>query len=288
VSASENARIAERLREAARLLHAQGASAYRVNAYDRAADSVGRLPRDVRALFELQGVKGLDSIPGVGLGIASAIAELLETGHWQMLDRLRGHADPAALLRLIPGVGPALAQRIHDTLHVETLEDLESAAQRGRLDEVPGMGVRRAAGVRAALDSMLQRRPAPLAPDAMPGVDLLLDVDREYRERVAAGALRKIAPKRFNPGHEVWLPILHTQRGGWHFTAVYSNTALAHKLGRTHDWVVLYFYDGDHVERQNTVVTERSGELAGRRVVRGREEECQSHYSHLTEAVHEI
>jgi hypothetical protein len=283
---ADNARVSERLHEAARLLHAQGASPYRVHAYDRAAESVRHLPRDLRALFETQGVKGLDAIPGVGLGIASAIAEILETGRWQMLDRLRGHSDPGALLRLIPGVGPALAQRIHDTLHVESLEELEAAARAGRLDDVPGLGERRSAGVRAALEAMLQREPA-LEPHQLPGAELVLDVDREYRERAAAKSLRTIAPRRFNPEHEAWLPILHTQRGPWHFTAVHSNTALAHKLGRTRDWVVVYFYDGDHVERQQTVVTERAGELAGRRVVRGREDECRTYFEKQREAANE-
>jgi hypothetical protein len=49
-------------------------------------------------------------------------------------------------------------------------------------------------------------------------------------------------------------------------------------LGRTHDWVVLYFYDGDHREGQRTVVTETRGSLLGKRVVRGREEECRAFY----------
>lgn len=60
---------------------------------------------------------------------------------------------------------------------------------------------------------------------------MLLDVDRAYR--AAAGALAKIAPKRFNPAGEAWLPILHTERGPWRFTALFSNTARAHSLGRT-------------------------------------------------------
>ena len=88
-----------------------------------------------------------------------------------------------------------------------------------------------------------------------------------------------IAPRRFNPNNEAWLPILHAERDGWHFTALFSNTARAHELGRTHDWVVLYFYDSnDHVEGQHTVVTETRGALAARRVVRGREAECQAFY----------
>ena len=102
----------------------------------------------------------------------------------------------------------------------------------------------------------------------------LLDVDREYRAGAHTGALPTIAPRRFNPRNEAWLPVLHTRRGDWHFTALYSNTARAHELGRTRDWVVLYFHDEDHAERQRTVVTEQRGPLRGRRVVRGREKEC--------------
>jgi hypothetical protein len=49
------------------------------------------------------------------------------------------------------------------------------------------------------------------------------------------------------------------------------------KLRRTHDWVVLY-YDGDRGERQCTVITAEWGVLRGRRIVRGREAECEELY----------
>ena len=78
--------------------------------------------------------------------------------------------------------------------------------------------------------------------------------------------------------------MLHTARGSWHFTALFSNTAKAHELGRTQDWVVLYFHDDDHAENQRTVVTETHGTLVGRRVVRGREDECRAHYEHAASA----
>jgi putative hydrolase len=111
-------------------------------------------------------------------------------------------------------------------------------------------------------------------PEHQPDPELLLEIDREYRDRARAGKLLKIAPRRFNPGNQAWLPVMHAERNGWHFTVLYSNTARAHDLDRTHDWVVIYFYDGDHEEGQSTVVTETQGPLKGRRVIRGREEEC--------------
>jgi hypothetical protein len=96
----------------------------------------------------------------------------------------------------------------------------------------------------------------------------------ERLERAAKGKLRKIAPQRFNPSGEAWLPILHTQRQDWHFTALFSNTARAPGLGKTNDWVVLYFHTDHGPEAQCTVVTETSGPMEGQRVVRGREVEC--------------
>ena len=84
----------------------------------------------------------------------------------------------------------------------------------------------------------------------------------------------KIAPRRFNPSHVAWLPILHTTRGRRHYTALFSNTARAHQLARTDDWVVIYWDDG-RGERQATVVTATGGPLKGRRIVRGREAECE-------------
>ena len=101
----------------------------------------------------------------------------------------------------------------------------------------------------------------------------LLAIDARYRRLAAADKLPKIAPKRFNPEGRAWLPVMHTKRGDWHFTALYSNTARAHELGRTDDWVVIYYVDGDHEEGQNTVVTETHGPREGQRVVRGRERE---------------
>ena len=115
----------------------------------------------------------------------------------------------------------------------------------------------------------------------VPDVGLLLDIDREYREKAHAGELRRIAPRRMNPEGKAWLPVLHTRFGPWHFTALFSNTERAHELRRTFDWVVIYYVDRGGEEGQATVVTERHGALTGERVVRGREPECARFYAAL-------
>ncbi len=281
-----NARVADRLREAATLLEQQDANPYRVRAYRRAADTVAGLDRDLAALVRAEGRAGLTALPGVGDSIAAAIEEMLRTGHWSQLQRLRGSLDPERVFTSIPGVGPNLARRLHDGLHVDTLEALEAAAHDGRLAAVPGIGARRAAMIRGALAEMLGRPVGhgPDAPSEEPPVAALLDADAQYRADADADRLPRIAPRRFNPSGEAWLPVLHTDREGWHFTALYSNSARAHKLERTHDWVVLYFHRDDEPEGQRTVVTETRGPLAGQRVVRGREADCRAHYARAAAA----
>ena len=270
-----NNRAAEIFRECAEILKHQAANPYRVNAYVRAANVLDALQDDVRELLDREGVDGLVKLPGIGKGLAAAIDEIARTGRSSQLDRLRGEASPETLFQTLPGVGRKLAEDIHETLHVDTLEALETAAHDGSLLTVPGVGERRAAAIRAGLSALLGRgqgQRSRLGP--APPVRLLLAIDASYRKRAAAGELPKIAPKRFNPEGKAWLPILHTEREGWHFTALFSNTARAHDLGKTDDWVVIYFYDEDHQEGQCTVVTETHGPMQGERVVRGREGEC--------------
>jgi len=284
VARSINAQCADRLREAADLLEAQRANPFRVSAYRKAAATVLGLPEDVAGIAARDGLPGLEALPSIGRGIAAALLEMTRTGRWIQLERLRGNADPVQLLTAVPGLGHRLAERIHEELHVDTLEALELAAHDGRLESVPGVGPRRAAAIRASLQAMLSRSRPRFATGAQsaahgPEVATLLAVDRDYRHEAEAGRLPTIAPRRFNPSGEAWLPVLHAARDGWHFTALFSNTAQAHQLNRTHDWVVLYFYDDEHAEGQHTVVTETHGPLAGRRVVRGREADCRAYYA---------
>jgi hypothetical protein len=146
---------------------------------------------------------------------------------------------------------------------------------------------RRCEMVRAALLERLGRpRLRGLGtPHPRPGVELLLEIDREYRDKAVAGSLPRIAPKRFNPSGGAWLPVLHTRRGEWNVTALYFNSRLAHELGRARDWVIIYYESEEQPEGQCTVVTETRGPGVGLRVVRGRESECLELWKHEHAAI---
>jgi hypothetical protein len=240
-----NLAVAKRFEETAALLEAQEANPFRVRAYRQAAATLRGLGRPVDEIVRTEGTPGLDRLPGIGPGLAAAIRDYVESGRMPIQEWFRAQARPLAALRSVPGVGPRLAERLHQELGIETLEELELAAHDGRLARVSGFGPRRIETIKAALAARLGRSRPPTEPAAAvrPPVAELLDVDREYRELAAA---RRLTPR-------------------------------AHELDRTHDWVVLY-WEEDGARGQQTVVTAKLGPLRSRRVVRGREEECAEHY----------
>lgn len=285
--APTNEDVAEVLDQVAELLEGQRANRFRVGAYRKASETLRGSNARASDILETAGVAGLSTLPGIGESLARVIAEIVETGRLGLLERLRGQAAPEVLFATVPGIGPRLAAQIHEELGIETLEELEAAAHDSRLARVRGFGPRRLLAISESLAGRLGRRARRIAGaqsrGESPPVAELLDVDREYREAAASGKLQRVAPRRFNPEGKAWLPILHASRDDHSYTALYSNTALAHELGKTHDWVVLYRDDGNG-ERQATVVTETHGPLAGRRVVRSRESECLRYYEQRSDA----
>ena len=101
----QNVEIARRLEEVADLLEAQRANPFRVQAYRRAAASVGHLPKPLTEIWREQGEEGLQAMTGVGERLAAALRTLVTTGRLPMLDRLRGETDPVVLLESVPGIG---------------------------------------------------------------------------------------------------------------------------------------------------------------------------------------
>jgi putative hydrolase len=271
--------VADRLLEAAQILSKKRANQFRVRAYRSAAKTVENLNVSLVDIIERDGVLGLIKLPYIGKSIAYSIYELVATGRWKLLERLRASLAPPNVFEVIPGIGPVLAKQIYTILKVKTLEELETAAYAGRLAEIPGFGERRQSMIRESLTSMLSdnRRIYHLVRNG-PSVDALLRVDRIYRKKAQQGSLKTVAPIRFNPSGESWLPIFHYEENNWQFTAMFSNTERVHRLHKLKDWVIVLAYDPEHHEYQRTIVTETTGPLKGRRVVRGHELKCVQFY----------
>lgn len=281
IQSPSNEDIATLLEQIAGQLEQQEDNPYRVQAFRRGAENVRRYPTPLTELISQDGGRALTQIEGIGQGLATTIFEFIETGRSGYLQQLQANQRPEERFIQIPGIGPKLAWRIVHYLEISSLEALQQAAHDGRLEGVDGFGPKNVASIRRHLTELLghpaQADGTKAPAEAQPSVSLLLAADADYRRQAEAGELPLLTPRRFNPTHEAWLPLLRTEREGWAMTLLFSNTAHAHELGQTRDWVVIY-YQKDGPEDQCTVVTETTGRLAGKRVVRGREKECWQFY----------
>jgi DNA polymerase (family 10) len=277
----DNAEIASRLQEIAELLALTADNPFRARAYRAAAEQVKDHVRPLADIVASEGHEGLLRISSIGTSIARTIAGLLRRDRLPLLERLRRRVAKQNELMSLPGIGLQLARRIQEQLGISTVQGLEGVVYSGRLSQVPGMGRKRILAIRQALRSRsLGRRtprPAePASPPEEPNVAELLDIDLEYRSKARSRRLPIVAPRRFNPTHAAWLPVMETNRGPRRYTVRYSNSSRAHQAGGLFVWVVIQ--SATEPASFWTVLTAAYGSLRGHRVVRGRETECREHY----------
>jgi len=147
----ENLDVARTLEELADLLEIQGANPFRIRAYRNAVRTIEGLTRPLRAMLEAG--DDLTELAGVGKDIAGRIAELIETGHIEMLDALDAEL-PRTLVELmrLDGVGPKKAKKLFDELDVRTVDDLEAELQAGRVQTLQGFGKKSAEKILRAIE----------------------------------------------------------------------------------------------------------------------------------------
>lgn len=189
-----NSEIAETFETIASLLQVKGEKSFTVRAYQRAARTIERMPRDVDGMA--RGGEDLTAIPGIGKAISAKIIELSETGRMDYFERLRAEF-PAGVLDLIqiPGLGPKTVQRLWKELDVTTVDALEAAVDDGRVASLPRMGKKSAENIRRAISfarSKTDRAPIARAMDVARRVSAhLYAAPAGVRELVPCGSLRR-------------------------------------------------------------------------------------------------
>jgi DNA polymerase (family X) len=95
----KNREIAKLLYEAADILEYQQVE-WKPRAYRKAAQMIENLGGDIEKIYERKGKAGLNEIPGVGETIADHIAEYLETGKVEKIEKHKGKA-PSGTVELM-------------------------------------------------------------------------------------------------------------------------------------------------------------------------------------------
>ncbi len=136
----KNAEIAKILYELAMLYEMKGVP-FKPRALERASETIDSLAEDVVDIYKKGGIKELQKIQGVGLGIAEKIEEYLKSGHVKEYENMKKKFPvDIAGLSSIEGVGPKHIAFLYEKLKIKTVSDLERAAKAGKLRGLPRMG----------------------------------------------------------------------------------------------------------------------------------------------------
>ena len=172
---SENDAVATLLEEMADRLEARDVD-YKPNAYRRAADSIRGHTVAVERLHEEGGEDAIAEIDDVGDAIAAKTAEYLETGTIGELEDLREEL-PVEMdaLTAVEGVGPKTVASLYDALGIETLDDLEAAAEAGEIRDIKGFGEKTEANISENIPFAREARKRSLLGEARPLADRVVD-----------------------------------------------------------------------------------------------------------------
>ncbi|PSP57733.1 DNA polymerase/3'-5' exonuclease PolX [Halobacteriales archaeon QH_7_66_36] len=193
---SRNAEVAALLDEMADRLEATGVE-YKPRAYRQAADNIRGHTVAVETLAA-EGKETVEEIDRVGDAIAAKVVEYIETGEIEELEALREElpVDIEAVTR-VEGVGPKTAADLYEALGVETLDDLEAAAEAGEIQEVKGFGPRTEQNILDNIDFARESHERELLGEAQPLADRVLAHLRDHDAVEAAdtaGSLRRWRP----------------------------------------------------------------------------------------------
>ena len=114
---------------------------FKARAYEKAARTIDSLTEEVSEIYKRGGKDGLRKIPGVGEAISQKIADLIETGKTEHLEKLKKKVpvDVEGMYEL-DGVGPKTIKALWKSLKIRNVAQLEKAAKSHRIMRLKGFG----------------------------------------------------------------------------------------------------------------------------------------------------
>ena len=186
----DNLDIARVFDDISRLLEIKGANPFKIRAYRNAAETLTSTAERVSDMS----VETLLAIPGIGKDLATRIRELSDTGvsvyHTELLEEY-----PASLLELLKlqGLGPKTVALLYGSLGIKTVDELESAANAGRLDGLRGLGPKKQTLILRAIEERRRRSGRHLVVDAQSAATAVID---HLRTRFPEGRFHAVGSLR--------------------------------------------------------------------------------------------
>ena len=188
---SKNTEIAEIFDKIADALEFKNDSSFRIGAYRKAARVIRELTEDIEDIWKR---KELESIPGIGKGMAEKIDEYLSTGRMKKYEEaMEGISDGIIELLNIPNLGPKTLNLVYNKLNVKNLSDLEKVIEDGSLTKLFGMGEKKVENIKRGIELYkLGKSRIPLG-IALPIVENIIESLRKYADKISpAGSIRRM------------------------------------------------------------------------------------------------
>ena len=189
----KNKEIVSLFERIADALEIKGESGFKIVAYRKAARILDDLTEDV-ASAAAEG--RLETLPGIGSGIAGKIREYLATGGMSKFrEATEGLPDSLFEILEIQGVGAKTVHLLRSELGVENIGDLKRVIADGRLAAVKGMGEKKAANIRQGIEAHERVQERIPVCDAAAAADAVIDYLKESAgigRIAAAGSLRRL------------------------------------------------------------------------------------------------
>ncbi|WP_026697253.1 DNA polymerase/3'-5' exonuclease PolX [Alkalicoccus chagannorensis] len=160
--------VLQTLEKIAVYLEIQGANAFRVSAYRKAAQT---LEKDERSLEELGDPAQLN---GIGKGTAAIILDLHNTGTTELFDELKEEV-PSGLIPLLKlqGLGGKKIGRLYQELGITSADELKKACEDKRVQAMSGFGKKTEEKILQALEEMGQRPERLTLAQVQPAVEMI-------------------------------------------------------------------------------------------------------------------
>ena len=187
-----NRDIAEVFARCADMLQIRGDNIHRVLSYRRAAETIRALPRDLRVISS-EG--GLTKLKYIGKTMAAKIDEMLESDQLEFYERLKADV-PEGLVDVmrINGVGPKKAKLFWEQLEITGVDELQAAADSGKLAALPGMGKKSQQKILAGIEALSRQTGRTNIGEALPAARQILELLLTLPEAQAgelAGSIRR-------------------------------------------------------------------------------------------------
>lgn len=196
-----NKEIAHLLRSVAAAYLLQNENRFKIIAYEKAADSVEHLSRELKDIWQDGKLKDVE---GIGPSISSHLDEYFKTGKSKHFEEVKGKI-PGAVFQLmrIPTLGPKKALKLVSALGLKNSDtaftDLKKAAEAGKIATLPTFGEKSQQDILVALGLFEKRSvkedrmPLPYAFSLAQEVLLYLKKNDKIVRADALGSLRRMA-----------------------------------------------------------------------------------------------